>query len=112
MTNYTPWITPNTQLSVMPSGVLAAPPPAPPVRSRTLASRDPIGRTVSELNLTQRTMLALHGSVLVAVAYHGYKRNKNSVPWGLGWALGGLVCPTVTMAFALSQGFATTRGSA
>ena len=50
-------------------------------------------------------------AVGLALLYHGYKRNGNSVPWGAAWALGGVVCPSVTMGFALTQGFATrTKG--
>lgn len=68
---------------------------------------DPVGAVWSQLNLTQKVFLGIHGSILLAVAYHGYKRNGNSVPWGMAWGLGGLVCPTVTMGFALTQGFGT-----
>ena len=52
-------------------------------------------------------MLAVHGVILLAVSYHGYKRNGNSVPWAAAWAAGGMVCPTVTAGFALTQGFAS-----
>ena len=56
-------------------------------------------------------MLAIHGGLLAAVSYHGYKRHRGSVPWGAVWATGGLLCPSVTMAFALTQGYATRKGS-
>lgn len=36
--------------------------------------------------------------------YHGYKRNDSAL-WGLAWAVGGFVCPVVTLPFAFSQGF-------
>jgi hypothetical protein len=85
------------------------PPPVLQTRvvRRSGARVDPVGKVWSQLNTTQKVMLAVHGAILVAVSYHGYKRNRNSVPWGLAWSLGGLVCPTVTMGFALTQGYAT-----
>jgi len=104
--NYEPWINPTLQL---PGPALGAAPRAPRSAARKLQDADPIRKAVSNLGPTQRIMLAVHGVILVAVAYHGYRRNKNSVPWGLGWAVGGLVCPTVTMAFALTQGYAKSQ---
>ncbi len=40
----------------------------------------------------------------VAAGIHGYLRNRNA-GWAAAWALGGFVCPAVTITFALSQGF-------
>jgi hypothetical protein len=37
--------------------------------------------------------------------YHGYRRNSDSVFWGLAWAAGGFICPIVTAPFAISQGY-------
>ncbi len=85
-----------------------AQPPARPAAKRGLGDADPIGKTVNGLTYAQKVMLGVHGVVLLGVAFHGYKRNRNSVPWGLSWAMGGLLCPTVTLAFALTQGFADT----
>lgn len=78
----------------------------PVLRARRIDRVDPVGAAWGSLNLTQRTMLAIHGVILLAVSYHGYKRNGGSVPWGIAWSLGGLACPTVTMGFALTQGYA------
>ena len=92
---------------------LAAAPPdlpvqaGPPVLRPTRISRvDPVGKAWGDLDPTQKSMLAVHGAILLAVSYHGYKRHGGSIPWGLIWSLGGLLCPTVTMGFALTQGYA------
>ena len=106
---YEPWVSVPTQLATIPSPAPLLAPQPPVLRTRTLGDIDPIRRISSELGVTQKVFLAIHGVILIAVAYHGYKRNKNSVPWGLSWALGGLVCPSVSLAFALTQGFATTK---
>ena len=84
----------------------------PPVlRSRVVDKVDPVGAVWGHLNATQRIMLAIHGVILLGVSYHGFKRNSDSVPWGMAWAVGGLVCPTVTAGFALTQGYASRKGS-
>lgn len=38
-------------------------------------------------------------------AYHGYKRNRGSVGWAIGWALLGGMVPYVTIPVSLAQGF-------
>ena len=45
---------------------------------------------------------ALLGAVTAGI--HGYLRNR-SVGWAAAWAVGGFVCPAVTITFAISQGF-------
>lgn len=69
---------------------------------------DPVRQAWSGLDVTQKSVLAIHGAILLAVSWHGYKRNQASIGWGLLWALGGFMCPTVTLGFALTQGFAKT----
>lgn len=98
---------PLSQLPPSQSSLAAA--PVTLLHPRGLGDVDPIGKTVNNLNVTQKVMLAVHGVIVLAVAYHGFKRNKSSVAWGAGWALGGVLCPTVTMAFALTQGFAKRK---
>ena len=101
---YEPWIDPIVKAPQAPNPYYT--PYVPRTRrARGLGDVDPIGKIAGKLNYTQKVMLAVHGAMLLAVSYHGYKRNRNSVPWGLSWAIGGLVCPTVTLAFALTQGF-------
>ena len=98
--SYEPWVVPSNVPSAL---------PVERMRSRGVpgfGESDPIRSPIRALDMTQKVMLAIHGVVLVAVSYHGYRRNGNSVPWGIGWGLGGLICPTVTMGFALTQGFA------
>lgn len=105
--DYKPWVDIPTQLTVVPRAPMQAPRPRE-LHTRSIGEIDPIGKTASKLNATQKAFLLLHGVILVAVAYHGYRRNRNSVPWGAAWAVGALLCPSVTMAFALTQGFAKT----
>ena len=40
-----------------------------------------------------------------ATAYHGYKRNNESIGWAFGWAFFGSVIPVVALPVALAQGF-------
>jgi hypothetical protein len=37
-------------------------------------------------------------------AYHGYKRNRGSVGWAIGWALLGGMFPVITVPIAFAQG--------
>lgn len=73
----------------------------PFVRQRTLGDLDPFAPAG-----VSKAMLGVHSLILMAVAYHGYKRNAMSFAWGGLWALSGLMCPTVTLVWAVSQGFA------
>jgi len=77
-----------------------------PISSSPVRRVDPVGRVWSDLDTTQRSMLAVHGAILLAVTYHGFRRNHDSIGWALVWSLGGFLCPTVTMGFAMTQGFA------
>lgn len=47
----------------------------------------------------------------IACAYHGYKRNNDSVGWAIGWwFFGGLFpIPGVPVVWALAQGFADPK---
>ena len=42
----------------------------------------------------------------LASAYHGYKRNRNSVGWAVMWFLGGATAPILMPAIAIFQGYA------
>lgn len=42
-------------------------------------------------------------------AYHGYRRNNDSIGWALWWALMGGMFPIVTPAIAFAQGFGKPR---
>jgi hypothetical protein len=42
-------------------------------------------------------------------AYHGYRRNNDSIGWALWWALMGGLFPIVTPAIAFAQGFGKPR---
>lgn len=40
-----------------------------------------------------------------ASAFHGYRRNRGSIGWALGWGLLGGLFPIITPAIALAQGY-------
>jgi hypothetical protein len=40
-----------------------------------------------------------------ASAYHGYKRNRGSIGWTIGWAFLGGLAPPITVGVAFAQGF-------
>jgi hypothetical protein len=42
----------------------------------------------------------------VAAAYHGYKRNDDSIGWGLVWGVGGSIFGPIPLVFAWDQGYA------
>jgi len=48
------------------------------------------------------TIAAVSGAALGA--YHGYKRNKGSVGWAIGWAFFGSLLPILAIPIALAQG--------
>jgi hypothetical protein len=39
-------------------------------------------------------------------AYHGYKRNRDSLGWGLAWGLLGGLFPIITPVIAFAEGYA------
>jgi hypothetical protein len=45
-------------------------------------------------------------------AFHGYKRNDESVPWAVGWGLLGLHFPILTTAAAFYEGFGQSAPTA
>ena len=46
---------------------------------------------------------------MVLSAYHGMRRNRGSIAWGLAWGLAGRLFPLIVPALALAQGFAKER---
>ena len=46
----------------------------------------------------------------LAAAYHGYRRSGGSKLWAIPWAVGGFVCPVITLPLAINQGFAKKKG--
>lgn len=48
---------------------------------------------------------------LAALTYHGYKRNDDSIGWGLTWGLLGSLAWPVTVPIAFAQGFGKVKGS-
>lgn len=43
-------------------------------------------------------------------AYHGYKRNNDSLGWGIGWGVLGALFPIITPAIGVAQGFGKPAG--
>jgi hypothetical protein len=103
--SFKPWVSapPAAELPAQPRQLVLQ---RPRRKVRALGELDPVGRASFSLTTGDKVMLGVHGLILLSVAYHGYRRNEDSVPWALSWALGGFLCPTVTLAFALTQGFA------
>lgn len=44
-------------------------------------------------------------------AYHGYKRNRGSIGWAIGWFLLGGMFPVITIPVSLAQGFGKPKVS-
>lgn len=78
-------------------------PSPPPVRSLGAAADDYLSTPAMHFYLTARAWLS--PVIIVASAYHGYKRNRESYGWGLGWATLAVFAPFLTTGFALAQGF-------
>ena len=49
------------------------------------------------------TILSMVGSG--AGAYHGYKRNRDSIGWGFGWFVFGSMMPVFALPLMFAQGF-------
>lgn len=60
-------------------------------------------QTVSPTVMMVGRALSIAGTALGA--YHGYRRNRGSVGWAIGWALLGGMFPVITIPVALAQGF-------
>ena len=43
-------------------------------------------------------------------AFHGYRRNRGSVGWAIGWALLGGLFPLITGGIAIAQGLGKPKG--
>lgn len=53
---------------------------------------------------------ALSTVSMVASAYHGVKRNRGSVGYGILWGVAGALFPIITPGIALAQGYAKPVG--
>lgn len=54
------------------------------------------------------SLLGLAGTALGA--YHGYRRNRGSIGWAIGWGLLGGMFPVITVPVALAQGYGKPAG--
>ena len=105
--SYEPWFElPPAPLATMPARQVYA----PAARPQALGALDPIGRAAQDATAGNKALLLVHGLIILAVAYHGFRRHEDSLLWGGAWAVGGVLCPTVTAAFAITQGFAKKGG--
>ncbi len=46
---------------------------------------------------------------MVLSAYHGLRRNRGSLAWGLAWGVAGRLFPLLVPALAVAQGFAKEK---
>jgi hypothetical protein len=53
---------------------------------------------------------ALPKVAMVVAAYHGMRRNRGSIAWGLAWGLAGRLFPLLVPALAFAQGYAKEKG--
>lgn len=53
------------------------------------------------------SLLSIAGGA--AGAYHGYKRNRESIGWAIGWGLLGSMFPVITVPIAVAQGFGKAK---
>lgn len=61
---------------------------------------------LEEVSPTMRGLvLTLSALSAGASAFHGYRRNRGSLGWAIGWGLLGGMFPVITPAVALAQGF-------
>jgi hypothetical protein len=70
-------------------------------RAAYFAQKDVKAGSLSTTDMAVGLLVLASGS---ASAYHGYKRN-NSVGWGIGWGVLGLLFPVITPTVAVIQGF-------
>jgi hypothetical protein len=59
---------------------------------------------------SESSLLSLLGAGLAA--FHGYKRNDESIPWALGWGLLGYNFPILTVGAAAYEGFGKSAPNA
>lgn len=86
------------------SGLGADPTPAPFVPPPPSAYQTPAA-PVSPLPVMPPWWRMLSIASSAACAYHGYKRNNESIGWTLGWAFFGSALPILALPIALAQGF-------
>lgn len=61
--------------------------------------------------VTYRPIYAVLGLAGTALgAYHGYRRNRGSIGWAIGWGLLGGMFPVITVPVAFAQGYGKPAG--
>lgn len=88
-------------------------PPLPPLQSmRGFGADDTVLAPTqfdSAPSALRRTIAIAYGLASIAGAatgaYHGYRRNHESLGWALGWAFLGSLVPIVTIPVSIAQGF-------
>jgi hypothetical protein len=96
----------NNPPSARPSGALAAYEPP----STTPTYQSPYTDANGSLNGLGIAVAGLSLISAFASAFHGVKRNKGSVGYGLLWGAEGALFPVVTPAIAIAQGYAKPEG--
>ena len=83
------------------------PPPFPSPLQSTAPSR--VGNYVRVGDASASVRSALPKVSMVLSAYHGMRRNRGSILWGLAWGAAGRVFPLLVPALAFAQGFAKEK---
>ena len=73
----------------------------------------PLGALGQATNGGNAAMGVIYGTLSLvssgASAYHGFKRNRDSVGWGIWWGLMGGLFPIITPAIGFAQGWSKPR---
>jgi hypothetical protein len=76
---------------------------------------DQLSPGTAEPSSNDRLRWGIYGALSIVSsglsAYHGYRRNRGSVGWAVGWALLGGIFPIITPAIAFAQGFGKPKVS-
>lgn len=102
--NYQPWVSERQELAPLRSVPAVAPREA---RVRFLGAREAPAETGP--SFLSRFLVA--GVAASVAGVHGYKRHGGSKGWAFLWAVGGALCPLVTVAFVFSQGFGKRKAA-
>lgn len=84
-----------------------SPPPFPSPLQSTAPQR--VGNYIRVGDAQQALSNALPKVSMVVSAYHGMRRNRGSILWGLAWGAAGRMFPLLVPALAFAQGFAKEK---
>ena len=99
---------PAANVSAAPS-VPAAPPPSTVTAPAQEVQNLHVVETPSSAPVLSPLGLVLAGVGAIVGAYHGTRRNRGSVGWGLVWGVAGATAPLITTGIAVAQGYGSPR---